>query len=278
METNEQQSSEFSGVIRNTKSFLSLIKCINIKNIATCYIYDEGMTLTVEESRCVKATAYFRRHMFQAYSKQANTEIPMFGLPLNALIDCFGLMVPHTSNSKSQVDNCEIRYNGPGSYFVLKRFDRDFGQTIHCKLKPMEPQEEDVDTILTGTNTNNQKMILKSDWLKSVFEDLDKSHQRITLNFSPNDPSLTLTAIGPTSKWESSYPQSSEPFINFECDRELTFSYQYDHIKLCKRALEHSIEVSIEVSLNGVLYLLEVAVQKIILNLHFYLLAPQQAK
>lgn len=34
METNEQQSSEFSGVIRNAKSFLSLIKCINIKNVS----------------------------------------------------------------------------------------------------------------------------------------------------------------------------------------------------------------------------------------------------
>ncbi|KAG1052867.1 hypothetical protein G6F46_004479 [Rhizopus delemar] len=193
--------------------------------------------------------------MFQVYRKQSDTDIPMFGLPLNALIDCFGLMLPHTNVSKALTETCDIRYNGLGSYLSLKRYDKDHGQTISCNLTPIEPEEEEVDA-LTGTDIHIQKMILKSDWLISVIGELDKTCESIAFTFSPNDPSFTLRAIGTTGTSETSYPENSDPFISFECDRELTFSYLYSHIIMCKKALEHSVEVSVEMSLNGLLCML----------------------
>ncbi|CAO3681853.1 unnamed protein product [Rhizopus stolonifer] len=210
---------QFFGVVKSVRTLLTLIKAINIKNTATCYISDEGFTLTVEESRCVKATAYLKRHLFQIYIKQQQ-EIDMFGLTLNTLIDCLGLMLPHNFQSS---DTCDIQYDGPGSRFSLKRYDRVHKKTSACNIIPMQPEEESVDSLLGNTDIHTQKMISKSDWLSDFLGGLDKSCESIAFSFSPHGTPFTFSAIGPGISSETSYPEHSEPFINFECDRDLSF-------------------------------------------------------
>ncbi|CAO3681857.1 unnamed protein product [Rhizopus stolonifer] len=137
-----------------------------------------------------------------------------------------------------------------------RRYDRVHKKTSACNIIPMQPEEESVDSLLGNTDIHTQKMISKSDWLSDFLGGLDKSCESIAFSFSPHGTPFTFSAIGPGISSETSYPEHSEPFINFECDRDLSFSYLYSHIILCKKALEHAVEVSIEMSLNGSLCML----------------------
>ncbi|KAI9277763.1 repair protein Rad1/Rec1/Rad17-domain-containing protein [Sporodiniella umbellata] len=243
-------ASLFSARIKSVKSILTLVKSIHFKNTATCYIYDEGLTLTVEESRCVKAIAYLKSHLFQDYFKQRE-EIAMFGLPMNALIDCLGLMLPQESRSP----DCELSYHGPGSPLRLERQDKEAKQSFHCQLYPSQPETESLDSLMTPTDLPVQKMISKADWFRDFLDDLDKSCERIAFGFHPHNH-FTFSASGKGIHYETSYPEHSEPFILFQCDQALSFSYLYSHIILCKKALEHATEVSIEMSSHGSLCIL----------------------
>ena len=82
--------------------------------IPTCNIYDEGLTFTVEESHCVKAIAYVKRHMFEKYRK--THDFPPFGIGLNTLLDSLSLLGP---TNTAAADTCKLIYQGPGSHLEL---------------------------------------------------------------------------------------------------------------------------------------------------------------
>ncbi|KAI8985938.1 Rad1/Rec1/Rad17 [Pilobolus umbonatus] len=249
-------NTSFKGEIHNIKPLISLLKAIQIKKLASCSIFAEGLTFTVEESRCVKAVAYVKKHLFTKYYKDPTTENFIFGIPLNTLIDCLGIISPFTNNRGNTDDLCEMNYDGPGSRFRIAFENKEISQLLQFNLDTVQPDEENTDLSITDEVGTTQKMIIKSSWLKSALNDLDKSCQTISMTFSPNDPSFRITGEGADVICELTYPENSEPFVSFQCNEEATFSYAYSHIMLCRRALDNSFEVSLEVASNGILCML----------------------
>ncbi|KAI8640172.1 Rad1/Rec1/Rad17 [Parasitella parasitica] len=253
----------FYGVIKNIKHVLKLIKTLDIKNVISMYIHDEGIILSVEDQRSVKAIAYFKLHLFHLFNFKQDAIIPAFGLPVDVLSNGLRIMLPaaETINVlQGSNDYCEVTYDGTGSYLTLRRLIREPNtqqhQTMKCELIPFEPEEESTQLQFEdSTGEESQRMIMKSIWFKDLMNDLDSGYHKISLTMSPNDPPFKVVAEGADLLTEADCPQDSEPFINFVCNRELTFSYLYSHIVQCKKALDLSNEVSLEMYNNGALRL-----------------------
>ncbi|CAO0795025.1 unnamed protein product [Mucor circinelloides] len=253
----------FYGVIKNVKHVLKLIKALEIKNVVSLYIHDEGFILTVEDQRAVKAMAYFKLHLFHIFNLREGVNVPALGLPVDVLSNGLRIMLPASEIAnvlQGANDYCEVLYDGTGSYFTLRRLIREPNsqqhQTMKCELVPFEPEEESTQLQFEESTTEeSQRMIMKSVWFKDLMNDLDSGYNKVSLTMSPNDPPFRVVAEGTDLLTEADCPQDSEPFINFVCNQELTFSYLYTHIVQCKRALDLSNEVSLEMYNNGALRL-----------------------
>ncbi|KAI9487775.1 MAG: Rad1/Rec1/Rad17 [Benjaminiella poitrasii] len=261
MEYQIDDAMQFYGVIKNVKHMLSLIKAVNIKSVASFYIHEEGFILTVEDQKSVKATAYFKLHLFHIFNFKEGVIIPTFAIPIDTLSNCLRIMVPKADSSsmtQGTNDYCEIKYDGTGSYLTLRRLikepHKNHNQTLACELIPFEPEEESTQLHFDeSTGAESQRMIIKSVWFKDLMNDLDSRYDKIKMKISPNNPPFSIVAEGADLLTESDYPEDSEPFLNFTCDRELAYSYLYSHIVQCKKALDISNEVSIEMFSNGAL-------------------------
>ncbi|KAI8880985.1 hypothetical protein K501DRAFT_223781 [Backusella circina FSU 941] len=243
----------FKGKLNSTGSLILLLKTIQFKNMTTCHIYEAGITFTVEESRSMKAVIFLKKPMFEYFIRQ-DIDIPQFSIGLPNLIDCLHLISPLAQTGSVPLDSsCEIRYEE--GQLELANPDRERGRLVRAKLNTLESEDEDLGLNLTQEG-QSQKMVMKSEWFITALNDLDDTCQTITFTFSPMDPSFKMSAVGEDNIVEMDYPENSEPFISFVCDREVTNSYSYSNIMLCKKALDHSSEVSFEVSPNGVLCLL----------------------
>ncbi|KAF1797320.1 Rad1/Rec1/Rad17 [Mucor lusitanicus] len=253
----------FYAVIKNVKHVLKLIKALEIKNVVSLYIHDEGFILTVEDQRAVKAMAYFKLHLFQIFNLKEGAHVPALGLPVDVLSNGLRIMLPSSEVAnvlQGANDYCEMIYDGTGSHVTLRRLIREPNsqqhQTMKCELIPFEPEEESTQLQFEeSSNEESQRMIMKSVWFKDLMNDLDSGYNKVSFTMSPNDPPFRVVAEGTDLLTEADCPQDSEPFINFVCNRELTFSYLYAHIVQCKRALDLSNEVSLEMYSNGALRL-----------------------
>ncbi|KAI8375995.1 repair protein Rad1/Rec1/Rad17-domain-containing protein [Radiomyces spectabilis] len=220
----------FHGEIRNTFALINLLKALPLKNIATCNFLNEGFTVSVEESHCVKAIAYFKRHMFLKYERKADVDIPPFGVKIATLFDILNLVTPRNNDDTVP---CVMEYNGPGSYLELSE-----------------------ELSATEALASSHRATMKSSWLRDALSDSDRSGEFITMSFSPHDPCFCLAGEGTNGSWKMEYPENSESFINFRCDSEITFSYRYTHIMYCSKAMDLSNDVSLAVSQNGILCML----------------------
>ncbi|GAN03952.1 cell cycle checkpoint protein RAD1 [Mucor ambiguus] len=248
----------FYAVIKNVKHVLKLIKALEFKNVVSLYIHDEGFILTVEDQRAVKAMAYFKLHLFQIFNLREGVNVPALGLPVDVLSNGLRIMLPAseaTNVLQGANDYCEVIYDGTGSRLIRESNSLQ-RQTMKCELIPFEPDEESTQLQFEeSSNEESQRMIMKSVWFKDLMNDLDSGYNKVSLTMSPNDPPFRVVAEGTDLLTEADCPQDSEPFINFVCNRELTFSYLYAHIVQCKRALDLSNEVSLEMYSNGALRL-----------------------
>ncbi|KAI8987511.1 Rad1/Rec1/Rad17 [Mycotypha africana] len=120
-----EENVQFYGVIKNVKHLLVLLKAINIQNIVSIWIHEEGMVLTVENHRSVKAIAFLKLHLFHIFNFTAGIEIPTFALPLDAITTGLRTIIPKerdtVPSSQALSDYCEIKYNGTGSNLSLFR-------------------------------------------------------------------------------------------------------------------------------------------------------------
>ncbi|KAI9278707.1 repair protein Rad1/Rec1/Rad17-domain-containing protein [Phascolomyces articulosus] len=149
----------FSGEVNSVRTVLNLLKSIQmIKNIATCNIYDEGITFTVIETHRVKAIAYLRRHMFEIYGKQEGQDIPTFGINLNTLIDSLSLFGPASSPA---ADTCKIRYPSTGTHLEIIRDDRENDASTQCRLVTLDPDRENLELDLNDEPNLSQRAIMK---------------------------------------------------------------------------------------------------------------------
>ncbi|CDH58349.1 cell cycle checkpoint protein rad1-like [Lichtheimia corymbifera JMRC:FSU:9682] len=250
MTSSSSSSPLLVGELMSVRSLNNLLRAMNSKNVATCHILDEGITFTVMEGRHVKMVAYLKRNLFDTYRIQAGSDpIQPFGVSIGTMLDCLGILMPAPGET---VDACKIRYMEEGQPVEFNREDPD--HEVRCSLVTLEPELDDES--LTLSSDIQLRAIMRSSALNDALGDLDKSCDRITFKFSPENPQFYLKGESDQGMYEIEYPGSSETFISFQCEGDVMHCYHYSHFMHCKRALEQSDEVSIRVSQDGVLCLL----------------------
>ncbi|KAG2232075.1 Rad1/Rec1/Rad17 [Thamnidium elegans] len=262
-EVNEEV--KFYGVIQNVDNLLSILKAVNITENSSCFIHEDGVVITSEKARIVKAVAYIKSNLFHIYNIKENIEMSAFGMSIDTLNSCFSCVMPKVASQlhynkslepKLTFDNdsnyCEITYDGTGSLFGVRRTSKDKYEHVTCNMLPFEPEEESDDLKFSDTQDTPQKIVLPAKWFKDALDGLDASSKRIEIIMSPDDPSFEVVG-GADDTQESHIPKNFELIINFQCDRKLAYFYLYSHIMLCSKALALASEVSIEMHLNGAL-------------------------
>ncbi|KAI9310724.1 repair protein Rad1/Rec1/Rad17-domain-containing protein [Dichotomocladium elegans] len=217
----------FDAEIISIRSLQQVLRAMSLKNVATWQILDEGLSITIDN----------------------NQSIEPFGVSIANLIDCLGALTPTMGES---VDSCRIRYVQAGGSLELVR--KDNYHEVLCRMVTLEPDAED--TFLSVNRDIVLRAIMRASALDDALSDIDKSCERMTLRFSPQDPRFYIKGENDKGVCEIEYSEASDAFITFQCEQLVKHSYHFGHFMHCKKALEQSDEVSIRISADGMLCML----------------------
>uniref|UniRef100_A0A1X7UWM5 Uncharacterized protein n=1 Tax=Amphimedon queenslandica TaxID=400682 RepID=A0A1X7UWM5_AMPQE len=69
----------------NARTLSSVLKAIQFRDTATCFISSTGLRVTVEQAKCVQANCFVKSDLFQAYNYNEDSTL-IFYIDLNVLI------------------------------------------------------------------------------------------------------------------------------------------------------------------------------------------------
>ncbi|KAI8917883.1 Rad1/Rec1/Rad17 [Powellomyces hirtus] len=155
--------------------------------------------------------------------------------------------------ASSQKTSVAVRITCPLDGNELSLTLEERGVVTMCQLTTFEA---DPLTQLHGAFAEQRvisKVIMKSDWLKEAFSELDGTSDKVTLLISPNAPYFRLSASGLAGETQMDYPKDTDVVESFHCLQTASNSYKYSLLQPCLRALEKSSLSSIRVNETGFL-------------------------
>lgn len=127
------------------------------------------------------------------------------------------------------------------------------GVLTTCKLRTYEAP------LLSDMNIRDarilNKVIMKSEWLREAFEELDKTTESVTFLVSPEAPYLRISAVGITGSTELDYPRDADIIDSFQCEQTQINSYRLSMVQACAHALTASSKTSLRTNEHGFLSL-----------------------
>ncbi|RKO85886.1 Rad1/Rec1/Rad17, partial [Blyttiomyces helicus] len=99
------------------------------------------------------------------------------------------------------------------------------------------------------------KVIMKSEWLKEAFSELDSTSTTLSLLVSPAPPYFRLSAAGLAGEAQMDYPKDTDVLESFYCSGPATHQYKFALLQPCLKALACSSKTSIRVNERGFLSL-----------------------
>ncbi|XP_060799917.1 cell cycle checkpoint protein RAD1 isoform X2 [Neoarius graeffei] len=200
----------------NVRNLSNILKAISFKDQAIFNATQNGLKVTVEESKCLQANAFIQAEIFQEFTLKE--DVVGFQVNLTVLLDCLtifgGSTVPGVSTA------LRMCYNGYG--YPLTLFLEEGGVVTICKINTQEP-EEPLDFDFCSTNVTN-KVILQSDSLKEAFSELDMTSEILQLTMSPSHPYFRLSTFGNSGNAHYDYPKDSDMMELFQCTKTQTNS------------------------------------------------------
>lgn len=153
----------------NLKTVVQLLRSINHRENATCFCTDNGLKITVEDSKCIQASAYIPIQVFQEFNL---TEEVIFKINLTVLVECLGMFWSSMSSASASV-GLQLYYEGQG-HPVTVLIEED-GIITDCSLKTQDPDglldfHMEADLVLN-------RVVLKTSLLKDIWTDLDTSSE-----------------------------------------------------------------------------------------------------
>lgn len=76
--------------------------------------------------------------------------------------------------------------------------------STQCRLVTLDPDPESMELSISDGPTLIDRAIMKSSWLKDALSDLDRTCERVTLTFSPEDPCFVLQGDGANGSFQVS--------------------------------------------------------------------------
>ncbi|KAH9272412.1 hypothetical protein BASA83_005218 [Batrachochytrium salamandrivorans] len=203
--------------------FVTILRAISFKQKAYCTIAAEGMRLTAEDSRTVQAKAYLPKSLFREFKLSDNTTLDpdeelSFMVDIRMLTDCLSIFgaqqqpgssstngddymqqPQHTSYATQQSSpvSLQLSYprNGGELTLILATYDNEPITDLHMSF---------------GDRRTVGKIIMKSDWLKTAFAELDSTSSDLTLAISPQHPFFRISASGLAGESQLDYPRDTE--------------------------------------------------------------------
>ncbi|XP_076224856.1 cell cycle checkpoint protein RAD1 isoform X1 [Nomia melanderi] len=229
----------------NLKTIVQLLKAINFKESATCFGTENGLKLTVEDVKCMQASAYIPSHVFQEFTLQEDV---IFRINLNVLVECLCMFWSNINSQGSSV-TFQLFYKGTG-YPVTVLIEED-GIITDCSLKTQEPDEL-LDFHLEPENVLN-KVVLQTELLKDILSELDPTSDLIELLLSPSAPYFRISTAGLAGICHVELPHDGDLVDSFQCASTATSSYKLSHIKPAMKALACANKVSLRTDVCGLL-------------------------
>ncbi|XP_012227665.1 cell cycle checkpoint protein RAD1 [Linepithema humile] len=227
----------------NLKTVIQLLKAINFKETAICLASEKGLKFTVEDAKCMQASAYIPSVIFDEFELKEDV---IFSINLNILVGCLRVFWPASQEDSVAV---QIFYKGIG-YPVSVIIEED-GLITDCSLKTLE-----VDTLLDfhleSENVVN-KVVLKTELLKDIIGELDQTSDLVKLCLSPEEPFFRISTNGLRGICHITLPHDSNLIDTFQCTSTGTSSFKFAHIKPAMKALSCANQVSLRTDSTGLL-------------------------
>ncbi|XP_076175493.1 cell cycle checkpoint protein RAD1 isoform X2 [Ptiloglossa arizonensis] len=231
--------------LANLKTTVQLLKAINFKESATCFATENGLKVTVEDSKCMQASIYIPSYVFQEFKLKEDV---IFCINLNVLVECLCMFWSNINSQGSSVA-LQLFYKGAG-HPVTVLIEED-GIITDCSLKTQDPDEL-LDFHLEPENVLN-KVVLQTELLKDILSELDPTSNIIELLLSPSAPFFRISTAGLAGVCHVELPHDGDLIDNFQCNSTATSCYKLLHIKPAMKALLYANKVSLRTDTCGLL-------------------------
>lgn len=232
----------------NARNMATLLKAVHFKETALVSATEQGLKVSVDDSKAFLANAYIQADLFNHYAIKQDV---LFRIPLNILLECLNIFGGTSTTSTSNTTAFELCYAGEGHPLIL--ILEEEGVMTNCSIKTLEP-----DTALNFEFDNDavvNKLIIKSECLKEIFSELDQSSEVIQMEISSNKPHFRISTFGNTGTYHWDIPKDSEMMEQFSYIREQNTRYRMSLIRPCIKALMVSSRTSLRTSPSGALSL-----------------------
>ncbi|XP_028026813.1 cell cycle checkpoint protein RAD1 isoform X2 [Bombyx mandarina] len=237
----------FTASMDSGKTLCSLLKAIQFQESAVFCALPEGLKLTVEEGKCVQASAYIPADNFTEYHVRDDVDV-IFKISLAVLAECLNIFGSGEEASLKMYYKCEgsplLLVLQPQSFRNVMTDCEIWSQTPDSMLELRSPEETDV-----------AKLVVRAGALLAVLGDVERSADVLELRLQPEPPHFTIVTYGMQDRSCIEVPECSDTLQSFSCERELTLKYQLHHLRLCMKALAISNKVVLRCSSTGLLLL-----------------------
>eukprot|EP00795_Rhopilema_esculentum_P015240 gene15240-6447_t len=245
-ESDEGDKYVFVARMDNARNLTNVLKAINFKDVANVFLSEDGLKITVEDSKYIQASAFVQSSIFQEYSFK--DENAVFTLNLNVMLECLNIF--GSSKDSCSFTALKMCYGGHGSPLKLMLVE-DAGILTDCSIKTQEPDDL-LEFDFSGEDVEN-KIIMKSDALKDAFAELDMTSDFIEILMSPDAPYFRISTYGYAGSSHADYPKDSDLVEVFECNKTQTNRYKTTLLKPSTKALSLSTKISIRMDKRGFL-------------------------
>ncbi|XP_014474979.1 PREDICTED: cell cycle checkpoint protein RAD1 isoform X2 [Dinoponera quadriceps] len=229
--------------LTNLKTVIQLLKAINFKETATCLGSENGLKITVEDAKCMQASAYIPSTIFHEFELKEDV---IFSISLSILVECLCMFWP-----SSQEDSVTVQIFYKGTGHPLSVIIEEDGVITDCSLKTLE-----IDTLLDfhfeAKNVLN-KVVLQTELLKDIIAELDPTSDLVELRLSPEKPYFRISTEGLGGVCHIDLPHDSDLVDTFQCTLTATSNFKLAHIKPAMRALSCANKVSLRIDTVGIL-------------------------
>ncbi|KAH9248231.1 hypothetical protein BASA81_014152 [Batrachochytrium salamandrivorans] len=204
--------------LHKCRPLVTILRAISFKQKAYCTIAAEGMRLTAEDSRTVQAKAYLPKSLFREFKLSDNTTLDpdeelSFMVDIRMLTDCLSIFGAQQQPVFAGFLQLSYPRNGGELTLMLK----DGNVVTACSLATYDNEPITDLHMSFGDRRTVGKIIMKSDWLKTAFAELDSTSSDLTLAISPQHPFFRISASGLAGESQLDYPRDTEVLESFNC-------------------------------------------------------------
>lgn len=215
--------------------------------LVTVTLKATGIKFTVEEARTVQGSAFLQRDLWQDYHYNSEAD-QRFTINLTVLLECLNIYGPVIPNQGSP-PMLQMAYRGYGTPLLVMLEANEV--LTDCALRTLEAEPLMMFNLRSADILS--KLIVKTEFLKEAFNELDWSNLSCTWLVSNQHPYFRLSTDGTGASCEVDYPRESEVFEVFECTDFCEFRYKMKHMQPCAKALAVAQKSQIRINAQGLL-------------------------